>query len=556
MGRVRIDWAPAAGKILSGSYTLSSGITPSIVSLECIPFAGEIAPVSDVVFADGATTLTLKDCRIVGAPKPSRSSGGTIWHVQLMDRRWRWKYGVATGQWNREINQILKGVSQDDTVPYSIETDEIITRSARDLGGELLDVMGEVGYDIAKLPADDFPEIDWDNENPAKALANLCDLYNLLICYDPGGGGVKLCEKGDGQDLPKDDSMLSDDIATVAPEKPKTLRGLCGRRQYEVELRLEPVGVDADGKIKHIDNLSYKPAGGWSGDFWTFAAVADTECKDPLAETVSGNANTQTKTTFRKLALATVFKWYRIASPQSISGFRRNGALRRSVLLPWILPISSDLLESYLVPDGPAGQYVTRQRQAVVRGVFAKDVEAMGNANSTEYEEYAGNFSIDEAKGIVKFSDPVFQWTSSLPIAADPLYLRCVVFGDRYEFDRPIGGDYGLEPVDCSHLVVKHKWGVELNAVQVKIRADVILDARQAEFNPVEAGSRSYVGIKGFRLDGKIQQSTWSIGPSGANTEASVNGEHDPWTPPMIARRQQEQLANLEKYKNGYSSDF
>ena len=538
--QIAVRWAPATNGVLSGSYTLSHGLTPSVVTLECVRFDGEIPAVSDVVFTDSEDTLTLKDC--LYSEKGSHSSGsGRTRTVTLLDRRWRWRFGAMEGRYNRIINEHPEvQLLPPDQRPAGYDAE---TQSARTLAEQCLDSMGEKGYDVDALPDDDFPLVEWDFCTPAQALGELCDRYHLLVAFDPDACQVMLCTKGEGLDLPPN-GQVSDDISDIQPPKPKTLRGVCNYTEHEVSFDLEAVGLDTDGQVKAIADLSYKPGGGWPADHLLFSGIADTPIVDPK--------NPSLTTTALKLAQESVYRWYRII-PKRITNWTQPGwgvQLVSTPTLAQLLPLCKQLVQTVQVTDA-LGNIDVQRRPAFVTGVFLPDI-TLGTGigtNTAASAMYPKNFELDEQAGIVKFSEPVIQLDGSGNISAAELELRCVVFADRYTKDKDIGGSYGVETVSCEGVTLQYRHGLDAgtgletivgNILDVDKAVDGILEAKAATYEIPDNGSRVYPGVWLFRLDGYIQQITWSLGPNGALTTASVNSEHALWLPQAAARRRME----------------
>lgn len=543
MQRIAARWAPARNGVDSANYTLSLGLSPSTITLQCFHFTGEIPAVSDVVFTDGERTLTFKDC-LYNEKGAQNSGSGRLRTVTLFDRRWRWKFGVMEGRYNRMINEHpeLQLLSAADR-PSGYEAE---TKSARDLATECLRIMGEVGYDVEALPADDFPVTEWDFCTPAQALGELCDRYHLVVAFDPCTCKVTLCEKGDGADLPFGAGMLSDDLSSIQAPKPKTLRAVCGYTEHEVEFDLEAVGLDVDGSVKDLDHLTYKPAGGWSAEFLDFEDLSDALIPDP-------NPLDLPQSSARRLAKESIYRWYRIV-PKAITNWTEPGWGTPSSLptLAQLLPISGKLVKTITATDAQ-GNTDARRRPAYVTGVYCPD-PTLGSAG---VETAAGTlcnvkFSLDERAGIVKFSEPVISLNGSgAPIPA-VLKFRCVVFADRYTKDQDIGGAYGIETVQCEGYVLQYVHGTDpdtgletldsqINNLDAQLKA--ILQSKADSYEIGDNGSRVYAGVQQFQLDGRIQQITWQVGSGGATTTASVNSEHSPWVAPAGVRRQAERNA-------------
>ncbi len=142
-------------------------------------------------------------------------------------------------------------------------------RTPQELAELYLNAMGEVDYDISELPDDTRPPVDHDYDNPAEALAALCESLGCRIVLQLDNT-VKLVRSGAGAGLPAE-FLLEDSLTIDLPEKPDKIAVVCGPSLYQVDFPLEAVGLDRDttsggdptDTIKPIDELSYKPSGGW-----------------------------------------------------------------------------------------------------------------------------------------------------------------------------------------------------------------------------------------------------------------------------------------------------
>ena len=92
--------------------------------------------------------------------------------------------------------------------------------------------------------------------------------------------------------------------------------------------------------------------------------------------------------------------------------------------------------------------------------------------------------------------------------------------------------------------VVKRVRLLEADAI---MRAGYYLDGLKAQYITAAADTREYHGIVAIDVDGAISQVTWSAGPGGASTTASVNTEHAIWFPPYPARRRAEFLGPAQQ---------
>lgn len=383
---------PGIRQVVSASYTLAHGITPGVCSVECAPQFEPIQSTGAMTWEWENVSFTFQDCRAVFGTA-SRGPDGLTWSIQIQDRRWKWAFGCVYGEYNRrdDSQQILPlGSAQ----PGSQSAIQGIKKSAYELAVILLQAMGEQGFDASVMPGDVYPHVEWTPSNPAKELASLCDLCGKRICLN-FDGTVSIVTPGLGAFLPNG-RVTESSLILDPPERPDSIEVVGQPIRIQTRLPLSAVGEDTNGKLVPIDELSYKPANGWSKEGDMFNGVID-------------------KSTREKLAFKTVFKYYRIGTAGSGGQiYVRNPG----ILPPWfqinslaqILPISDQLVETYF--DHDAGEY--RRKKATIRGIYNKLLSykhSRDNSSTTSWNEYKGSFTIDADRGLVKFSDPVWMWS-------------------------------------------------------------------------------------------------------------------------------------------------
>jgi hypothetical protein len=91
--------------------------------------------------------------------------------------------------------------------------------------------------------------------------------------------------------------------------------------------------------------------------------------------------------------------------------------------------------------------------------------------------------------------------------------------------------------------------GVVIAEQDALLRAQYYLDGEAIQYRLSAALTRTYNGLVEIHPDGNVQQVTWRIGSSGAETVASTNTEHEINVPPFPARRRKENLAPREADK-------
>lgn len=218
----------------------SAGVQPGLVTLRFI-LGAPVAQfgVLDVFYGSGY--LRLSDCRVIRSVVPPGPA--KMREVSLQDRRWRWHYGTVFGAFN-----VQNGVR----------------RTLREMVGDCLEAIGEVGVDVSLVP-EITPPISWQGELATNALTQLLDSVGLQIAlgWDDRSRIVRI---GEGIQAPTNDPRAIE--ATFTTEPPVVPEWICVQGapiRFQRDLRLEAVGYTPFGGdyVKPIDELSYKPAGGW-----------------------------------------------------------------------------------------------------------------------------------------------------------------------------------------------------------------------------------------------------------------------------------------------------
>ena len=532
---------PGINQVFSARYTLSHGVQPGVAEIEIVPQLNFVGAAGPLTFTYGSRRIVFPDCK-VDQFSFQRNRSGLIWSLSIFDRRWRWAWGTIHGRYNvRQGDARLRKGTE---------------KNPRELAKLCFEAMGERvrDSDVAALPKEPRPEVEWDYQRPAPALQALVDSLGCRVVLGLDNR-VRIVRVNQGRALPNLSSVSSDSGTIDPPEIPDEIGIATGRNLYERAFELEAVGKDTDGTIKLIDDLSYKPAGGWGNSTpGYFNEVADAD--DPADE--SDNSP-------RKLAKATVFRWYRIKTGFELPGFEDDERRRRKINVDdlWrVLPIETEMLATETVNDADGNQ-VKRRREAEVYGVYwdmradmlntsEDDLEARTEAEVLEKLRYRDSFSIDRQLGIVKFGKPVHQMET---LTLSPLKLKfaparlavvtaCGVRDQRtFQWKRTIRRRR-LARFGTPAKVVKrdeiqpHYWvqnygdafsisSMSDNLAEVNQEADYYLDAMQRSLIPETPQSREYIGLVSIAPDGAIMQVTWEVGPGGAKTRASRNYESE-----------------------------
>lgn len=516
---------PGISQYLSCEFTAGRGAAPSVGTLT-IPFGASLPTVQgDLIFTgNGGEVVRHKDVRIGSATR--RIGGdGVVLVFQLLGRQWKWADGEISGRYNVR--------KKDETVDTDTQ------KTPRELATLLLKAMGETGFDVSVLPNEPRPFVDWDVANPSLELQSLCDSLGCWYVIDLAKNTVKIVRAGQGADLPNGGRLIGGGEGVDPVEYADWISVVCGQTRHQCRIELEAVGLDSDGTVQLIDDLTYKPTAGWENEY-----PADMGGVSAAAVTLPDG----TKTTARELALQSVFRWYRIVNFTQIPGLEAGSDF---VYRKQLLPLSTTLVDTYQEADG-----TKRERPAFVDGTWWYEGNSANDAyeNSSSHRVIDLPFSIDSEKGIVKFSQPVVKLdrTAGSQSAAE-LYLWAgftVRDSDTNQFLR-YRREKGITPNANSaskhrkilrrdELVKWHKTtysgddiqGTTDNSVNVNKEADYYIAAEIASYSRPVSEDRAYGYLLPIQPDGAIVQVTWSVSKNGpASTRASRTTEHDQYVP-------------------------
>ncbi len=550
--------------IISCTYTLSHGITPGHAVLECKPQTNFAGAGGDLKFTFSNVSIKFTACKIdylnnVQGPQ------GWVWRLTILDRRWKWASGTISGRYNTRVVSCTPAKSFIE--PASLKT-------PRQLAELCLQAMQEQNYDASVLDASIFqgsyPEVDWDHDNPARSLADLCDQFGCRVVLTTKDR-VMIVKTGTGQQLPSQDVM--EDSSTIdPPERPDSIMVVCGPTRFQNDWKLKAVGKDLDGSIKPIDMLSYKPVGGWGingaipPDFPAIDAV-----KQPLQ---------------KKYAKQSVFKWYQLDfTSKAPAGQVVNAAAAAPASAGVFVPGFGNVqtIDQVQLEGQQVATYfdvnlkVNKELPALVYGVFLDNTQR-GNWPVKPKHFYQETFEIDRENGIVKLATYTGKLTNigapNQTFSPADLILRtaCTLRDAktgawvRYEKSLDNGTKYGTGPRVEKHdeivlcfvpqdeqgtkgdgkvinmAAAPKKPNVLTNQKDVDTECNYWLQGADLDYQLKKPQERKYMGLKQIDPDGAIQQISWSVGPQGATTRASRNSEFSNRVPPYKDRRDTEIL--------------
>ncbi|HEY3966797.1 MAG TPA: hypothetical protein VGM05_19700 [Planctomycetaceae bacterium] len=499
---------PGVDLVRSWSFTLSHGIFPSAALVEIAPQFDIPAEVGTMVLSFGDVAMEFPGC-VLDSATVRRDGAGMIVSLAILDRRWAWRFGQISGRYNM----------RDQTGALDPDTEQ----SPQELATLLFAALGETEFDVSLLPDETRPAVDWVYANPAAELSRLAESLGCRVVLGLDGA-VSLQPAGQGADLPETGTERTQSFGIDPPSRPDSLLVVCGPTRFETMFRLEAVGQEPTGEIERIDDLSYAPAEGWSSEAWLgFANVAD--------------ANARAK------ARQTVFRWYRLkcTAPQNTAGEFQIAGYDGDVSDLWqLLPLEHTRLVTSADVDG-----IQRPEPAGVSGIFWD--RSLDGQDLPAQRQYTGAFTLDVARGIVKFAEPVMKMNpgGASGLVEAELYLT-VAHGVRDATTRqPVrsvtqrelpGEGFGTGPEvlrreDLANTIVtnydssNNPTDTTDNADELDTEIEAQLDAAEGAYETRITDFVEYAGIVPINPDGAISQIQWLAGAGGAVTRASRNNE-------------------------------
>lgn len=558
-------WPGAAG-VVGCTYTVSHGVSPGVATLEVQEQdVRNIRSYGDLVITDGVGAVTLRRCRVADVSYNS-SNGGRTLLLHIHDRRWMWRHGYTTGNWNvpdpfPDPDLFPPGEFVAFNSPFAPGT----FRPAHLLMADCLRELREAAPLIDPAPAVPVPA-RWEEEPPAYALQQIAEALGMRVCFQPALDRVLVAPLGVGRTLPADIPVVADHPSLSLPQRPASITLVGGAVLYNDYLRLEPVGFERNGQVKHIDQLSYRPAAGWRHT-------------NPLTMGEVRATNQLTRQEAINLAKQCVYRTFRVEMADASTGLGpgptvpRFGLVRdrkQIVLHPVRYGYYKDERGQQLTdPPFVVGSiYMAREDGVLLGGANVLE----GNSDPTSIEHLPRTPRIDTARGIVTFDRQCFRysniagqghWDPPLLWLYTSFHLRAIVGQVLSKF--VAGGTVpGLVDLGCPPEVLRHPELVPVVSVlrnRTNKAVDVVFDnldeilpaaeyylrAANDKYEIGAATDRTYNGVVPINPDGAIQQVSWSVGGGApATTRASLNCEHARYLPSYPERRRTAQLFAFE----------
>lgn len=513
------------------------GVRPSTCNIVTTFNVGDLPRIGALrITMRGRDVVNLSNCRLSGVQAVLSSQGGTgELALRVEDRRWQWQFGTIDGDYN---------------VPG--ESGRLVReKTPQELAALLCAAMGETGVDVRALPNQTRPRVFWYAANPARELERLCLSLGCVPQLNPLTDRMEILQIGSGDGLPTGGAVVSNAPGILPAALPDQIRTVTGPTLFQSRLKLRvPVGLDTDMQLKPIDDLSYKPAAGWTGEHpKQFAGVTGTFTPPGATEPVP----------LATLALASVYKLYR-CNGQYRDGSYTPLALKGGAYEPTEL---DDLLP--LLPHRLDKDPVTLERlPPIVRGEF---VEPRGKIVTTDPDEqYRGDFSVRGDIGVVEFPDPMVRVVASgsqylfadarlsielaYNVRHNGVPVRYERFRDLPRQQRSQTGPYVEHHDEIAVEVIERRTQTTSTESAVQQQCDYYLDALAARFRESTGRTTVYPGLQSIATTGKIRSVVWSSSVDGApTTMAAEDSEPNlalaPWEdlPEQRAKRAAEYAA-------------
>ncbi|HUS40749.1 MAG TPA: hypothetical protein VMX74_14955 [Pirellulales bacterium] len=541
---------PGIQQVHSASITLSHGITSSLFLLNVAPQEQQIALSGDLVLRFGTRTIAFRDCRVDQASMQFDQSGQLL-SLTIADRRIDWAGGAVFGRYN--VRHVNGQIYQEPDGPFNAISHP--ERSPAELAGLLLTALGEQNFDVSALESfsEARPPANWIGGPPARYLGELVAQFACRVVLGLDNR-VRIVREGEGEQLPFEDVELF--FPAISKDKGRKYGVMWGPTRWQVDILLEPVGLDFDDQVKPVSELSYRPDNDW-------------ESVGPLTlDDYDGHNCDLSK------SMLSVYRWWRpnVDPPTTYGGVK-------------IEHISQIVLTGHRVEmekvDG-----VKHPKRAFLWGEFFREdiMDSSGDPNDTPTSDCSDLISpqipsIDSALGLVRVAKPLTDVADDGRIRFPVVYMRCAMYLRDPDTGALIRGIHppGAAPVDTTadNLKALKEQGLldgrnmytlheeisrayidypapppagneKDNIAKVTEESNYYRDALVAANSPeVLSGSARYAGWLHVELDGAIQSVTWSLSISGASTFVQRNEDKGSLTMAPYQDRRADEEAKL-----------
>lgn len=503
-------------QITRGDFLFTHGISPSVAVVHGVARA-TLPRIGDLVFSDfGAPFMTFRDCALdptlMEMPLTKR---GFRFRYNIVDRRWRWKYKLISGRYNVRLSDAT--IRQDTKKTYY------------ELLAILLKALGEENY-IIDLPYPDLepPEVHWYRQRVDLQLAWLCDRIGCLIVLGLDNR-VSIIPSGKGPIYPVNGRELSARIPTTPSAWPKEVVATYAPTRYQMKIELEAVGLERDGSIVPIADLSYCPANGW-------------------ALQVSGIFDDVVDDTDRELARKTVYRWYRVK--QFADGTLKLPEQEKPLsAIDNILP----LLEGLIVKTSD-----NKPQRPILEGYFFNgDMKGINEQSDAQLCRWDDDLVIDYEKGIVQLPYGVY-WVSDEGHQTPAMLFLTAAFNARInptdgwihheeKYTMPTspaaeGITVQVEQPDVFRFLVQEYDGTDATSVATNkdllaTQGQFLAKSYARHFEAIPQLSVQWNGIHPYPITGNIHMIRWHVGGGPPTTWGGKNVEYRYMSPSYSERK-------------------
>ena len=520
--------------ILSADMTLSHGVSPSVCHVIAVPDVPSIGVGELKFLLDEAVHFSFKDC----APVRSITTGpkltkGIRIELDILDRRWRWRYREISGRYN-----------QRDSAGFIIEG---TAKTYRELIELTLGALGVTSY-LIDLPESipESPPIIWDHDRADLALAELTENIGCVVQLGQDDV-VYITPIGTGA-LYEDEPNQYTPVLDFTPSNyPKEIAVTCGPTVYQHGLELEAVGMDYDGSVKPLKELSYFELVGGDID-GKYLPGTPGRIVFAAENTLKVEGDDVPASSYDK-AIQTVYRWYRIKqldgagltlpSGETVSSYEDFLPLRDRLVSPPYDGWSIELDESRVPGVKP-----------YVYGNWWEPFSA-----SLVETTFSQNFDLDLERGLVMFHDYVYGVNSGGYFEPATIYLMAAFSARKSETEgqyhqvythatgKDVAPDAGTAVVHRDDLyrvnITDTQWGSIpwTNEPQLALECEKVAKAYMGIYDNNPQAMVEWVGLMVFPTQGNILHKRWVVNHQTAHSYAGKNMEHPVQAPTWKERR-------------------
>jgi hypothetical protein len=488
-------------------FHLSIGHGGAVVcQLDVLPQFGIPPSDGELFVTDGFQALRIPGCRLDRASIVYSTSGHIV-RVRILGPTWKWRLAGIDGVYNvpRADGSIEPGTE----------------RTPRELATLLFQAMRVPYFDVSGLPNQTRPFVNWRGHLAFPELTTLCHNLGCDFGLDVQGTIARIWPIGYGAQLPAGEEQTID-YGVDFSEPPDRIKAYTGPSEFQSKLLCECVMPDSDGVWKPIEDVDYKPQGGWDG----------VDSSDPLPDSTDEKA--------RALAKKWLYRAWRAKS--QADGSHKVPVFGDVNGMEDILPLHDWLVEHY--ENGGLFKQV-----GYLEGTVELSGDPLPNENSEEHDRIEVQHRTDGERGIVITDVPLFKLNDDgIRVKADVFYVCSYNVRDQERYGevyhgliRQIAnngtGDLPLHrPEIIRRVVAKYnKTSVTSttdNVDEVNAQLDSHITALASEFQSVASLTKRYRGLIPIVIDGAIRNVSYfgqcDGDGKGCYTMASRNTETEP----------------------------